>query len=123
MKNIIISVTGVVGVVLLMMWGMPQYSVWQQEMSGKASLAKAVEDRQIKIEEAKALKESAVFKAEAEVIRANGVAEANKIIGESLKNNESYLRYLWVNGLNEKDDVTTIYIPTEGQMPLMRSVN
>ena len=106
-----------------MMWGMPQYSVWQQEMSGKAALAKAIEDRQIKVEEAKALGESAEYYAAAEITRAGGVAEANKIIGDSLKGNEAYLKYLWVNALTEKDDVTTIYIPTEGQMPLMRSTN
>lgn len=105
-----------------MMYGMPQYSVWQQEMAGKAALAKATQDRQIKIEEAKAVKESAQYQSEAEIIRARGVAEANKIIGQSLNNNEAYLRYLWVNSLGEKDDVTTIYIPTEGQMPLMKAV-
>ncbi len=113
---------GAVAVIGGAMWGLPQYSVYQQHLSGKASLAKATEDRQIKIQEAQALKESAKFLADAEIIRAKGVAEANKIIGESLNNNEAYLRYLWVNGIIEKDDVTTIYIPTENQMPIMKAV-
>ncbi len=43
--------------------------------------------------------ESAKHLADAEVIRAEGVAKANKIIGDSLKDNEGYLRYLWIQGL------------------------
>jgi len=49
------------------MAGMPRYSVWQQEMSGRAELAKAEQNRQIRIQEAKALKESAEFQAQAEI--------------------------------------------------------
>jgi regulator of protease activity HflC (stomatin/prohibitin superfamily) len=115
---VVLTLSFIVG----MMAGMPRYTVWQQEMSGKAEFAKAEQNRKIKVQEAKALKDSAVFRAEAEVVRARGVAEANKIIGKSLTNNEAYLRYLWVNALGEKDDVTTLYIPTEGQMPLMKGV-
>lgn len=62
----------------------PHYNVWQQEMAGRARLAEAEHSRRIAIEEAKALKESAALKSEAEVIRAKGVAEANKIISEEL---------------------------------------
>ncbi len=104
------------------MWIYPTYNVWASELKGKAEFVQAEQNRKIKIQEAQALKESAKFLSEAEIIRAQGVAEANKIIGQSLNDNEAYLRYLWVNGLNEKDDVTTIYIPTEGQMPLMKPV-
>lgn len=88
--------------------------------SGEAQLLEAEQTRKIKIEEAKAELESAKLKSEAEVERAKGVAEANKIIGESLKNNESYLRYLWVNGLNDGTS-EVIYVPTEANMPLLES--
>lgn len=44
----------VVLLIALLMWGCPRYAVWQQEMSGKAEFAKAEQNRQIKIEEAKA---------------------------------------------------------------------
>ena len=64
--------------------------------------------------------ESASLLAEAEVERAKGVAKANKIIGNSLKGNEDYLRYLWVNNLqNEHNQV--IYIPTEANMPILEA--
>jgi len=102
------------------MAGMPRYTVWQQEMSGKAEFAKAEQNRKIKIEEAKALDESAQFQAKAEITRAKGVAEANKIIGDSLKGNESYLRYLWVNQLSDNSQ-NVIYIPTEAGMPILEA--
>lgn len=108
--------------ILALMAGMPRYSVWQQEMAGRAALAKATQDRQIRVEEAKALDESAQYQAKAEVTRAEGVAKANKIIGASLKGNEAYLRYLWVNAMSEKESISTVYIPTEANMPLMKPV-
>jgi hypothetical protein len=121
-KAIIAIVAAAIIIIAGLMAGMPRYSVWQQEMSGKAELAKAEQNRQIKIQEAKALKESAKFQAEAEVERAKGVAQANKLIADSLKRNEAYLRYLWVNALNDKESVATVYIPTEANMPLMKPV-
>jgi regulator of protease activity HflC (stomatin/prohibitin superfamily) len=121
-KTAIIGIMSGVVIIGGLMMGLPTYSVWQQEMSGKAELAKAEQNRQIKIQEAKALKEAATYQAEAEVARAKGVAEANKIIGQSLKGNEAYLRYLWVNALNDKESVATVYIPTEANMPLMKPV-
>ena len=59
---------------------------------------------------------------EAEVARAKGVAEANKIIGESLHNNEAYLRYLWINGLSEHGNApTVVYVPTEAGLPILEA--
>jgi hypothetical protein len=105
------------------MWGCPKYEVWQQGLKGQAELARAEQNRQIAINEAKALKESAQFKADAEITRAKGVAEANKIIGDSLKGNEAYLRYLFIDMLNETggDGRETIYIPTEAGMPILEA--
>lgn len=110
----------IIGGVGLGMWGCPTYNVWQKELSGKAALKKAEWDRQIKVKEAMAEKEGAKYKAEAEVIRAKGVAEANKIIGDSLKGNDAYLRYLWIQGLHDGSS-ETIYIPTEANLPIMEA--
>jgi hypothetical protein len=105
------------------MVGCPKYNVWQQGLAGQAELKRAEQNRQIQIQEAMALKESAQFKADAEIIRAHGVAEANKIIGESLKDNSEYLRYLYIDMLRDKDDsgVQIIYIPTEAGMPILEA--
>ena len=101
-----------------LMFGLPVYRVWQQEMTGKAELSRAEQNRQIRIQEAKAKKEAAVFEAEAEVERAKGVAAANKIIGESLNENENYLRYLWIQSLSDGNS-ETIYVPTEANLPIL----
>ncbi len=96
------------------------YQVWAQRKAGEAELAHAESNRQIKTLEAKAFQESAKHLADAEVIRAKGVAEANKIIGESLNNNESYLRYLWINNLGS-DNKQVIYVPTEANLPILEA--
>ena len=105
---------------LILLFGVPVYNVWQQEMTGKAELSRAEQNRQIRIQEAKAKKEAAVFEAEAEVERAKGVAQANKIIGESLNENENYLRYLWIQSLND-GNAETIYVPTEANLPILEA--
>jgi regulator of protease activity HflC (stomatin/prohibitin superfamily) len=97
-----------------------KYTVWEQSKVGEAALRKADWDRQIAVREAKAKMESATLLAQAEVERAKGVAEANKIIGDSLKGNEDYLRYLWIDHLqNEKNQV--IYVPTEANLPILEA--
>lgn len=101
-------------------YAVPKYNVWQKGLAGEAKLAEAEHSKQIKIQEAKAASESAKYLAEAEVIRARGVAEANAIIGESLKDNEAYLRYLWVQGLHDGTS-ETIYIATEANLPILEA--
>ena len=98
----------------------PQYQVWQQNKAGEAELARAEQNRQIAIQEAKAKEESAKSLANAEVIRAEGIAKANKIIGDSLQNNDAYIHYLWIEALRETDS-EVIYIPTEAGIPITES--
>ena len=98
----------------------PIYNVWAQSLDGKAELQKAEYTRQVAVLEAQAKKDSAQQLADAEIIRATGVAKANEIIGNSLKDNREYLQYLYITGLEEgsqKGNVT-IYVPTEGGMPV-----
>lgn len=110
------------GVVLvgLVFVGGPVYNVWQQSLAGKAELNKAEYTRQVAVLEAQAKKDSAQQLADAEVIRATGVAKANQIIGDSLKDNREYLQYLYITGLEDgsKNGNVTIYVPTEGGMPV-----
>jgi regulator of protease activity HflC (stomatin/prohibitin superfamily) len=120
-KSIIRWTVIIVLVVLTaIMGGCPKYNVWQQEQSGRAELARAEQNRQIAVQEAMAKKESAKQLAEAEVIRAEGVAKANSIIGNSLKNNEDYLRYLFVNNLEHTQN-QVIYVPTEANLPILEA--
>ena len=105
------------------MVGCPKYNVWEQGLAGQAELARAEQNRQIAINEAKAIADSAKYKADAEIERARGVAQANKIIGESLKGNEMYLRYLYIDMLRDTGGSgrETIYIPTEANMPILEA--
>ena len=95
-------------------------NVYVERKKGEAELARAESNRKIKILEAEATKESAKSLSDAEITRAHGVAQANEIIGNSLKGNESYLRYLWINGL-QHNNAQTIYIPTEAGLPILEA--
>ena len=102
------------------LYGCPRYRVYSRNLSGQAELAEKEWSKKVLIEEAKAKRDSAKMLAEAEVERARGVAEANRIIGESLKSNEAYLRYLWIQGLQDGTS-ETIYVPTEANLPILES--
>ncbi|MGF1544683.1 MAG: membrane protease subunit [Parvularculaceae bacterium] len=102
------------------MYILPQWNVWRAELAGRAALAEAENERKVLIEEAKARLESAKFYADAEVERAKGVAEANRIIADGLGGPEGYLRYLWIQQLGENDQ-DVIYIPTEAGVPILEA--
>lgn len=125
--EIIRGITSIVVVILLLI-GMlvgvialySKSNIWLSSNHGKAELAQADWNRQIAVKEANAKEQSAKLLAQAEIIRARGVAQANKIIGQSLNKNESYLRYLWIENLrNEKNQV--IYVPTEANLPILEA--
>ena len=101
---------------------LPMYNVWLAGKRGEAELKQAEQNKQILIETARSKADAAKFEAEAEIERARGVAKANEIIGQSLAENEMYLRYLWVQTLTETSgNRTIIYVPTEGQLPILES--
>lgn len=114
----IVSIFGIIGFVALIMWGGPTYGVWQQEMSGRAQLAEAEWSKKVQIEEAQANLDAEKLNALAEVERAKGMAEAISIEGGQLT--ETYIQYLWVRQ-NKFNDKTTIYIPTEANLPILEA--
>ena len=120
--GIVLVVVLIIGLILGCMFGLPIYSVWKSGKTGEAELKRAEQNKQIRVEEARAQMESAKLLASAEIERARGVAEANRIIGESLENSEAYLRYLWVQTLSaEGAQRQIIYVPTEAQLPLLEA--
>lgn len=120
MKHVVVTmVIGAVALVGLFI-GVPYYNVWQQEMSGRAELAKAEQNRQIKIQEAKANLEAEKLNAQAEIERAKGAAEAIKIENGSLTDN--YIKYLWVRYQKDNTGKTIIYVPSgEMGIPVMEA--
>src|ERR1700744_3094016 len=102
-------------------WFVPSVRVMIAEQDGKAELAQADYSKQVQVQDALGKFEAAKHLAAAEVERAKGVAAANKIIGDSLKNNESYLRWLYIEGLKERNGIETIYVPTEAGLPILEA--
>ncbi len=115
---------GLLTLFLALCWGYcalgREYDIWAERKAGEAQYARATSTRQIKTLEAQASMESAKFLADAEILRAQGVAEANRIIGDSLKGNESYLRYLWIHNLAESQG-QIVYVPTECGLPILEA--
>ena len=56
--------------------------------------------------------------AEIEVARAEGAAQAQKIVRATLS--DSYLHYLWIKTLNENPNV--VYVASEANMPIFKAV-
>jgi predicted aminopeptidase len=118
------SALSLAGIALLCggLYGCPQYSVYQQRLEGEAELAKAEYSKKVQIQDAEGKLAAASKLADVEVKRAAGVAAANKIIGDSLKDNEAYLRYLWIIGLDANGKTpAVIYVPTEANLPILEA--
>ena len=107
-------------VTVLGMLGCPSYNVYTARKDGEAILAHAQSSREVAVAEAKAKMESASLLAQADTIRAHGIAKSNQIIGQSLKNNPAYLQWLWIDNINNSPNAV-IYIPTEANMPIMEA--
>lgn len=118
-KHILFAIFGVILLLVSGFFLVPYYTVWQQEMSGKAEFAKAEQNRKIRIEEAKANLEAEKLNAQAEIERAKGAAEAIKIENGSIT--PTYIQYLWVRQQNNLNDKTVIYVPTEANLPLLEA--
>lgn len=116
---VIWGAVGLVAVITALAFIMPWYNVWSQEMEGKAEFAKAEQNRKIKIEEARANLEAEKLNAQAEIERAKGAAEAIRIENGSLTS--TYIQYLWVRQQSDLNNKTVIYIPTEGNLPILES--
>ena len=96
----------------------PRYSVWSNELYGRAEYVRAEQNRRIKIEEARANLEAEKLNAEAEIERAKGAAKAIEI--ENGKLTPTYIQYLWVRQQNLSNN-KIIYIPTEACLPILEA--
>lgn len=120
LKHILIIGFIIVIIIGGMLFGVPLYKVWARGLEGKAQLKEAEWNRQIAIKEAEAEMEAAKMLKLADIVRAEGVAEANKIIADSIT--EEYLKYKFVEGLND-GNTEVIYVPTEANLPILEARN
>lgn len=118
------------GIVLLVLIGfgflvgLPSYNVYSKRMAGKAAYEEAVQNRRIRVLEAEAALEAAKLTSQAEVERAKGANEANRIMADGLGGSENYLRWSYINMLQEtagKQGREIIYVPTEAGMPILEA--
>ncbi len=117
---VLIFILVAVALIIGMLRGIPKYRIYAQTLKGEAALREAERTKKILIEEGKAELENAKLKAEAEIEKAKGVAEANRIIGDSLEGNDEYLRYLYIDKLDNTQS-QVIYIPTEAGLPILEA--
>lgn len=132
MKKLKFLLIGITFLSLTSCWDFNREQAFKDaENRGKSTLIEAESSKKAMIEQAKAENESATLQAEArikiakaeaqaEIERAYGVAKANEIIGNSLKGNDDYLKYLMIQNLNSGKG-ERIYIPTEANLPILEA--
>jgi regulator of protease activity HflC (stomatin/prohibitin superfamily) len=104
----------VIVVLVITLWLYPIYNVWQQRLVGEAALARANQQRQILVAQARAEKEAAEYR-----------AEAIKIVGKAATDFPQYRVQEFIgafaeamnNGRIEK----IIYVPTEANIPIVEA--
>ena len=127
MRNVgavVVLFVGVVALLALILLGLPTYNVYRKQMAGKAAYEQAVQDRRIRVLEAQAALDSARLTAQAEIERARGTNESNRIMSESLGGPDNYLRWAYIHMLQEtagQGDRQIIYLPTEAGMPILEA--
>lgn len=84
---------------------------FRDSIEAKLTAEQRVQQKQFELEQARK-------DAEIEVARAEGAAEAQRIIRATLS--DSYLQYLWIQTLNDNPNV--IYVATETNMPIFKGV-
>ncbi len=113
-------VIGAVVVIGGLAFGLPQYGVYTKSLNGKAQLMEAEYTRQTAVLEAQAKLDSAEKLKQVRITEAQGIAEANRIIGASLKNNPEYLTFLQIQNIQEgaeKGNKTYFVAPNQAGVP------
>lgn len=110
-STVAISLLVFVLFVIGLMIGLPQYSVWQQGLSGEAMLARAEQTRRVAVLQATAERDAAVFR-----------AEAIEIVGQAAKDYPEYRYQEFLGAFGEalqNDNIDKIvFIPTEANIPI-----
>lgn len=117
-------IVGVLIAVVIVLLALPTYNVYRKQMAGRAAYEQAVQDRRIRVLEAQAALDAARLTARAEIERARGTNEANRIMAQSLGGPENYLRWAYIHMLEEtagQPGRQIIYIPTEAGMPILEA--
>lgn len=100
--------------VIVCMFAYPLYNVWQQGLSGKAALERAEQTRKVLIVQAQAEREAAKER-----------AEAIRIVGQAAKDFPKYRLQEFIGAfgeaLHQGKISQIIYVPTEGNIPIVEA--
>lgn len=109
---VLVIAVSLVFALLFAVW--PFYKVWSQEMRGKAALAEARQSKMIQVEQARAELDSAQLR-----------AEAIKTIGIASQKYPEYRTQEFIGAfgeaLREGKINQIIYVPTEGNIPILEA--
>jgi hypothetical protein len=102
------------GIIGFLFWFFPTYGVWQAGLSGRASLMRAQQEKQIQIEQARGELESARLR-----------EQAIRIVGQATKDFPEYRQQEFIGAFAEavKSGAINqiIYVPTEANIPITES--
>jgi regulator of protease activity HflC (stomatin/prohibitin superfamily) len=125
--GVLLGTVGSFFIVILLclgLYGCPQYNVYSSRMDGEAELAKAEYSKRVMVQTSQAKLDAASLEAQSDVVRAEGVAKANKILADGLGGPEGYLRWKYIQMLEDTSNSsskTVIYVPTEATMPILEA--
>lgn len=108
--------------VLTMVWRLalyPRWNVWRSHQEGLADLQMAKNEQQIQVAKAQARVDAAELNKKAAVIEAEAVALQIQAIGAQLTEHGLYLRWQWIKMMEERPESSTIYVPTEANIPIL----
>lgn len=103
------------------LFGYPHWRVWASHQSGLADLQKAKNEQQIQIAQAQSRLDAATLNKQAAVIEAQAVALQITEIGTQLTEHDPYLKWQWIKMMEERPEGSTIYVPTEANMPILEA--
>lgn len=113
-KILLIAVVVILLTVIGLVMGYQTFKVYSQEMTGKAEFARAEQNRQILVSQAKAEKESAKLR-----------AEAIEIVGAAAQKYPEYRNQEFIGAFADalKDGKINqiIYVPTEANIPILEA--
>ena len=114
MRQIVALGVAVILLITALMFGLPVYRVWQQGLRGEASLARAEQERQILVEQARAERDAAILR-----------AEAIAIVGAAARDFPEYRVQEFIGAFGEAlqngNVEKLVFVPTEANIPIVEA--
>ena len=114
----------IIGGILTFIWFVflyPIWKVWASQKEGEAALQNAEKEQQIQVSKAKGRLDAAELNKKAAIVEAEAVSAQIEKIGKQLNTHDLYLKWQWIKMMEERPEASTIYIPTEANMPILEA--